>query len=289
MKIVRIIGGLGNQMFQYAFALALKEQFKDEYISIDISCFKGYSLHQGFQLNDIFNLRLPTATKKEIITLNYPLFHYRLWQIGKHFFPKLKSVYLEKSDMIFDKSALDISQSKYYDGYWQSEKYFKQFETEIKSAFKFPQLDVKNFNFINALQGKEIASIHIRRGDYLNHPLFKNLTELDYYHRGIDYLINNSKVDVFLVFSNDIGWCKENIYGLLQGKEVHFVDWNTGKDSFRDMQLMTLCHHNIVANSSFSWWGAWLNNNENKIIVAPKKWMNVEHPLDIIPSNWIRL
>ncbi|ROT07338.1 alpha-1,2-fucosyltransferase [Lepagella muris] len=288
MKIVRILGGLGNQMFQYAFALALSK-FYSEDIKIDPKAFIGYPLHDGYLLNDIFNISLEEASVKNICKVNYPIFHYKIWQISKHILPKHHKVYFEKEDMVFDKNVFELSKKCYLDGYWQSEKYFSLYKDAIYRDFTFPILDEKNAALVKEFIKSKTVSIHVRRGDYLNHPLFKDLSDLNYYKRAIEYLDSNTKTETYLIFSNDIVWCKENITNLLNGKKIIFVDWNKGKDSFRDMQLMSLCNHNVVANSSFSWWGAWLNRHEDKIVIAPRKWMNVDRELDIIPQSWIKV
>lgn len=286
-KIVRILGGLGNQMFQYAFAISLSQNLNEE-VKIDHRAFNGYPLHDGYMLDSIFKQSLKDASFKEVIKCNYPINNYKFWQICRHILPHHPKVFFEKEDMIYDKEAM-LSRKSYYDGYWQSEKYFLANEHKVRKEFEFPSLEGKNLSLMLSLNGKRTASIHVRRGDYLNHPLFKDLTDYDYYQRGIRRLNELSDVDTFLIFSNDIEWCRRNLAELLEEKEIIFVDWNTGKDSFRDMQLMSLCNHNITANSSFSWWGAWLNPHEDKIVICPKKWMNVDRNLDIMPESWIKV
>jgi hypothetical protein len=289
MRIVRILGGLGNQMFQYAFARCLQKHY-DEDVYIDSSAFNGYPLHDGYLIKSIFGEQIPQASKSNILKLNYPLFHYRIWQIGKRILPSLKSVYKEKKDMVFDAQVFDVGNSTYYDGYWQSEQYYSECQGEIRDLFKFPPLDERNKDlYENHLKNKETASIHVRRGDYLKEPLFRGLTDLEYYKNAIERLKSSRKIDTFVIFSNDIEWCKLNIVPLLSDSKFIIVDWNIGKNSYRDMQLMSLCTHNVVANSSFSWWGAWLNSNEDKIVISPKRWINKPYETDIIPQSWIRM
>lgn len=211
-----------------------------------------------------------------------------MWQIGKRLLPRLKTLIKESKDLVYEPQIFSVSTSKYYDGYWQSEKYFDNCIANIRDAFKFPKLDSINQNLIEKLNGKISVSIHIRRGDYLKDPLFRGLTDIDYYNRAIQYILNVVNVDCFVIFSNDIEWCKQNI-AQLTNLECVFVNWNKGVNSFRDMQLMSLCKHNIIANSSFSWWGAWLNNNPEKIVITPLKWINREYKTDIIPSSWIKI
>lgn len=289
MKIVRILGGLGNQMFQYAFALSLEDRYPDESVCVDRYAFNGYPLHDGYLIDKVFNQKLKFASKRDVIKLNYPFFNYRLWQVGKRILPKRSRTFMEKADMVYDPDAQNLTGSVFYDGYWQSEKYFSMIRDKLLEAFEFPTLDGRNKELIEKLGHRKCASIHVRRGDYLNNALFKGLTDKQYYVRAIDALLSQKDVDCFLIFSNDINWCRENLIDIIGEREIEFVDWNTGEDSYRDMQLMSLCHYNVIANSSFSWWGAWLNKHDDKLVFAPKKWMNVDKKLDIIPEDWIKI
>jgi hypothetical protein len=130
-------------------------------------------------------------------------------------------------------------------------------------------------------------SIHVRRGDYLNHESYKNICGLNYYCSAIRYIKTLIMDPFFIVFSDDILWCKENLNNILSDTSVIYVDWNTGKESYKDMQLISNCKHNIIANSSFSWWGAWLNTFPNKIIIAPKKWLNTNIESTPRIANWL--
>ena len=123
------------------------------------------------------------------------------------------------------------------------------------------------------------VSIHIRRGDYLVCDLLKNLLPLFYYEAAIKYILEKVESPIFFIFSNDIEWCKNN---LKINFPTYYIDWNKGKESFRDMQLMSLCKYNIIANSSFSWWSVWLNNNEEKNIIAPKRWFVDEQKNELL-------
>lgn len=289
MKIVKILGGLGNQMFQYALYLSLKEQFPHEQVKIDISCFKSYPLHNGFEINRIFAQNAPVASFKDILKVAYPYPNYRFWQVGKYILPKRKTMCIERKDFTFDTTALIRQGNCYYDGYWQHEEYFYGVKEAIWKAFSFPEMtDKRNTEIMQRLQTTNGVSLHIRRGDYINHPFFRGICDLDYYKRAICYMEKRVAPQLYCIFSNDIGWCENNLHELLSGKEVIYVDWNNGMESYADMQLMSLCQHNIIANSSFSWWGAWLNRNPRKIVVSPQKWMNIkaESP---IPKSWIKL
>lgn len=291
MKIVKILGGLGNQMFQYALFLSLRERFPDEQVLIDISCFRDYPLHNGFEIDRIFAQHPPVASWKDVWKVAYPYPNYRFWQIGKYILPKRKTMCMERKDLALDMTALTRKGNCYYDGYWQHEEYFYAVKESIWEAFSFPEMTNKQNQEITSrlqMSNSNSVSLHIRRGDYINHPLFRGICDLDYYKRAIQYMEEHIHPRLYCIFSNDIQWCKNNLYDLLSGKDVIYVDWNKETESFVDMQLMSLCHHNIIANSSFSWWGAWLNRYPQKIVVSPQKWTNTTIQ-DPIPNNWIRL
>lgn len=290
MKIVNILGGLGNQMFQYALALALREKHPEEIIRIDTSAFNGYPLHNGYELKRIFNVNIPDATLKEQMTIFYPLRNYRMWQLGRKLLPKKKTVIVELNDMRYNPEIRELKTSGYYLGYWQTEKYFSDIRSNILDAFSFPQVsDRVNRNLIMELCGKIAVSIHVRRGDYLNIGNAQGICTLHYYQNAILYMLKRVRPDVFLIFSDDIDWCRTNLSESFGEIQTIYVDWNKGKESYRDMQLMSLCNHNIIANSSFSWWGAWLNQNPEKIVIAPARWMNNGGWVDIIPNDWIKI
>lgn len=289
MKIVKILGGLGNQMFQYALYLSLKEKFPHEQIMIDTSCFKSYPLHNGFEINKIFSTKAPLASWKDILKVAYPYPNYRFWQIGKYILPKRKTMYMEQKDMKYDKSIFTIDGDCYFDGYWQHEEYFCDIRDIILKAFDFPSImDNPNKELVEKLSCTESVSLHIRRGDYVNHPLFQGICDLDYYKRAIEYMEEKVAPRLYCIFSNDIEWCEIHLRDFLFNKDVIYVNWNRESQSFIDMQLMSFCSHNIIANSSFSWWGAWLNRNSFKVVVAPQKWLNIQVK-DPIPTSWIRI
>lgn len=288
MKIVNILGGLGNQMFQYALAVALQEIYHDNVVRIDTSGFKGYPLHSGYELKRIFNVSIPEASISEQLKVYYPLRNYRMWQIGSRILPRRKSLIKENADMRFTPSILSDPRPAYYLGYWQTEKYFKNIRSFILKTFTFPpvELNSKNDEIFRIISSKNVVGIHVRRGDYVKIGNTQGICTLDYYQKALDLMRKKTDPEMFLIFSDDIKWCRENIEDLLDGIPTIYVDWNKGKNSFRDMQLMTHCKHNIIANSSFSWWGAWLNNNPFKIVITPGRWMNKGGWVDIIPDDW---
>lgn len=288
MKIVNILGGLGNQMFQYALAIALQSKHPEKIIKIDISGFKGYPLHNGYELQRIFSTALPFADIKDQISLFYPLRNYKMWQLGIKFLPKRNTVIYENEDMKYNFEIIETKKSSYYLGYWQTEKYFKNIRPRILQAFSFPEIpnNSPNSYISNLISNHNAIAIHVRRGDYVKIGNTQGICSLEYYKNAIEYIKTKTNPEIFLIFSDDIDWCKKELSQYLGNITTTYVDWNRKENSFRDMQLMSLCKHNIIANSSFSWWGAWLNQNPDKIVVAPSRWMNSGGWVDIIPEGW---
>lgn len=290
MKIVNIIGGLGNQMFEYAMFLALKNAHPEEKILCSTRSFRGYDLHNGYELKRIFNIDVDEASLMQLARLAYPFFNYKSWQVMQHWMPFRKDTMTSGTTQIpFDANEVSRKGSVYYDGYWQNEKNFKQIEGVVIDAFCFPKFnDERNIALVDKIGNSISVSCHIRRGDYLKEPEMCVCTPA-YYTRSIAEMNRLVNPNLYCVFSDDIEWCKQNIDDMIGNREIVFVDWNKRENSFRDMQLMSLCNHNIIANSSFSWWGAWLNRNKNKKVISPEKWMNTPLLNDPICDNWIRI
>lgn len=290
MKIVNILGGLGNQMFVYAMFLALKEAHPEEDVLLCRRSYKGYPLHNGYELDSIFGIEAPEASLVQLAKVAYPYYNYKTWQLMRHFFPQRKSMASGTTQIPFDYKEVTREDDTFYDGYWQNEKNFLPIREKVIDTFKFFEFtDEKNLALAEKLKGVRAASCHVRRGDYLNDPVY-GVCNSQYYVGAVTELNQTVNPDMYCIFSDDIEWCKENLVDLIgRGKEVIFVDWNKGRESYRDMQLMSLCHYNIIANSSFSWWGAWLNNYEDKVVIAPEIWMNKPLVNDPICDSWKRI
>ncbi|WP_343530707.1 alpha-1,2-fucosyltransferase [Pedobacter sp.] len=268
MKVVKILGGLGNQMFQYAFYLALANKYNN--VKIDISDFRNYELHNGLELENVFDIKLQKASRfiTELLDPSYRAWGYRKL---RRILNLKNTLVVEQNFFSFDKHILNDPKSRIYWGYWQNTQYFEHVANKIRKCFMFKKpLTGKNQQIAEIISSCESVSIHIRRGDYIGHDLLGGICDLDYYKQAISVIENRVITPNFFIFSNDIEWCEEN----LNIKDAHYISWNKNNDSYIDMQLMSLCKHNIIANSSFSWWGGWLNSNENKIIISPKKWTN---------------
>ena len=275
MKIVQIIGGIGNQMFQYAFLIGLRETFQEE-VLMDVGILKhSYPYHTGWQMDQIFNITSRVASHREIRKVYHWFFldNYQVSRVYKHYFPALKTEFQEKAADAFRPEMYEQNVDRYYIGYWQDYRYLKDFMPKIREELSFKQpLDVKNQSVFNELLSINSVSIHVRRGDYVGNYAFWGCCDLPYYRRAIEKVHSEIGKCRFLIFSNDQEWCMENILPLLVDDEYQFVDWNYGQDSYKDMQLMTACKVNIIANSSFSYWGAALNVRPDHIVIAPKEW-----------------
>jgi hypothetical protein len=278
MKIVKILGGLGNQMFQYAFFLSLKKKFPTEEIYVDLSSFKSYNLHNGLELGSVFELELPQAKVGHLLKVTYPIKNYTFSRIIRKIFPKLSTEYVEPYDHKIDVSIFTDNGNKYYDGYWQNYFYFKDVEDLVRSKFSFkqPLIGINLENFKSIRDNDKSVSIHVRRGDYLKSKYYRGICDIEYYSASIKYIIDNVNNPVFYVFSNDISWCREHFKPFIIKANFIFINNNKGAYSYIDMQLMAACRINIIANSSFSWWAAWLNPHFNKLVIAPKKWINAD-------------
>jgi hypothetical protein len=283
MRIVRCLGGLGNQMFQYALYKSLNKRFGK--VKMDLTGFNNYPLHNGFEVQNIFDLHIDIA----------PTFISRVYYTPerKWIFRKLRKIfniknmyYEETSPFNFNQELFSNEHTKYYWGYWQNPLYFADIEDEIRNDFKFKlPLDEKNQLLLIDIRKTNSVSLHIRRGDYIQDPLLGGLCNMEYYQKAIKHINESIKSPKYFIFSNDMEWCKTNF----ELPNCEFVSWNNGASSYIDMQLMSACKHNIIANSSFSWWGAWLNNNTLKIVIGPKKWTN-NTQIDtsrLFPTNWI--
>lgn len=297
MKIVNLIGGLGNQMFQYAFALTLKEKFPDEEVLIDVSHYnylfvkkiKSANLHNGYELEKVFpNANLKHATGKQLFSRTWYCPNYFFSRVVRRLLPQRKSEYIQPQQDYFDYNVNVYEKPgfSYYEGFWASVHYYIPIKEKLKHVFAHPEPEDHNMRYIQEMESVESVGIHVRRGDYLMSPEFRGLCEVEYYNKAIKEILKDGRQHVFYIFSNDIQWCKEKITPLLDGHKNIFVTENKGANSCWDMHLMRHCKELIIANSSFSWWAAFLKNQDGRV-VAPKTWMNRAARFDIWEEDWI--
>ena len=285
MIIINITGGLGNQLFQYAFGRALSIKNKCQ-LKLDISSYQNYEWHD-YSLRP-FSIRENFADKSDCELLKGEKFSF-VRKIKQNIFNNKKFYYSEK-DLRFNEKYKNLANPAYISGYWQSEKYFKQVEEIIRNEFKIVIPPSKpNQNLIKKIEKENAISLHVRRGNYANIKHVNKVhgtSPLSYYNDAIKVLIPKIPDPVFYIFSDDIEWAKKN---LIINNETVFVDFNNSTTDFEDMRLMSMCKHHIIANSSFSWWGAWLNPRMDKIVVAPKHWFaNQTDIQDLLPQGWVK-
>ena len=292
MIVVNVIGGLGNQMFQYAAGQALA-QTKGQPLLLDICSFADYRLHNGFELARVFIGPFVLAQKQDIRRM----LGWRAWSFARRVLMRRHMAWARGKSFVLEphfhywEGLFAVPEDCHLAGYWQSESYFKHIETTIRQAFVFKHpLTGKNAEVAAQIAKGNAVSLHIRRGDYAKDPkthVTHGLLPLSYYQMAVMRVTQAIGNPRFFVFSDDIDWARKN---LRLDSLCEFIDHNQGIDSYRDMQLMSLCDHHIIANSSFSWWGAWLNTRAEKIVIAPKKWFaNRLDTQDLYPQGWVKL
>ena len=292
MIITRLIGGLGNQMFQYAAGRALTWSKSVEF-RLDLRDFIGYTPHNGFELERVFNISAPIASDVDLQrVMGWRASPMALRALRRKYFSFLRgSKIAVEPGFSYWPSIVNVPDDCYLQGYWQSENYFRHYAQAIRVdfSFKIPS-DPRNRELSSTISQCNAVSLHVRRGDYAANPdtlATHGLCPPDYYHQAIRHIAERVAQPMFYVFSDDIAWAKKNIAIEFP---CHYVDHNRGIESYNDMRLMTLCRHHIIANSSFSWWGAWLNARPDKIVVAPKRWFaGGRNVLDIFPPDWVIL
>lgn len=297
MIIAKLMGGLGNQMFQYAAARRLAWRH-NAVLKLDISFLEGEqirSTHREYALKHL-NVRAEIVNKdemNEVLGFGRNPLHKTLFKLGRMIGVKTRAFnILKECHFHFDPDVLLAPDDTYMEGYWQSERYFKDIKEIIleELAVKHP-IEGKNLELAEMIGSTNSVSLHIRRGDFVTNPetsRVHGVCSLEYYLESIKEISKKVTDPYFFIFSDDLNWVKEN---LKIDYPVTYVDFNEPDNAYEDMRLMSLCRHNIIANSSFSWWGAWLNSNPDKLVFVPKKWFNQfeADASDLIPVNWIRV
>lgn len=288
MIITRITGGIGNQMFQYATAKSIAKRSNSE-LNLDLSFYLGQSLRQ-YELNRFF-IKGGIATSAECARLrgNEGLVYKVKKKLG--FKIQRPKSYIFESELYatkFQKRIFDNAGSMYLDGYWQNEKYFINIRDEILQDFTLRggiSRDARKY--LESIRACSSVSLHVRRGDYVQNPHANNMhgvCSIEYYKKAVRHIREKIGNPVFYVFSDDIDWCKENL---------DFLDCkifiNKSLDGLESLYLMQACDNNIIANSSFSWWGAWLNTKRSKCVVAPKTWFSNDkrNKCSLACEDWI--
>jgi hypothetical protein len=293
MKIVKLKGGLGNQMFQYAYAKLLQKMTKDD-VRLDYVAFEVLEGNTSVPGIEQFRITIPKATEKEvkkICMLNHThksrVLNYYIYIVKIMIESFINSkYYFEKEGGYINPDS--IIKNSYFDGFWQSWRYVEEVKNEIIKEF-VPRNELsENTKHIQEVIKKQNAVfVGVRRGDYTKNPQHYGTFGSGYYQNAMKYISEYVNNPVFYIFSNDIEWCKINLdLGMFN---VIYREPNQQISDFEELMIMASCKHAIIANSTFHWWGAALINNTDKIICCPTKWWHDDKPTDIIPDNWIRI
>lgn len=285
MIIVSINGGLGNQLFQYAFGKHL-EHLHGEEVLFDLSAFDNPE-HRPFALHH-FSVTIKEASQNElpfIFRKNFKNFRLISKLLDKTLYP---CRLITQKQFNFDAYYLEKIKNAHYWGSWQSEQYFSGVKGTIKNNFTFKKSDFSALekNIYQQINSSNAICLHVRRGDYVGSKLHC-VCDISYYQQAIKLIAEKIENPHFFIFSDDILWCKNNASSI--GWQHEFI--NTG-EAWRDFRLMSYCKHFIIANSSFSWWAAYLGKHEEKIVISPSKWFTKDYKYDITnlkPSNWISI
>lgn len=283
MITVSLQGGLGNQMFQYALGrhLALKNQTS---LILELSFF-GLQQGNGMALR---HFELPVFNISGRLQDSRSSLLRRGWRKIRVQCGNLRRV--RESSFAFAPEMLKLGPRTWLEGFWQSEAYFGEISPVIREDFSFKsEMSGANAEAAIQIRRDNSVSVHIRRGDYLcTSATYADLCQSGYYQKAIDLIAGTVERPVFYIFSDDMPWVKAH---LPLPADAVYLHHNRGPDSYLDIQLMSLCKHHIIANSSFSWWGAWLNPSADKIVIGPARWFN--DPLlasgDLLPEKWLKI
>lgn len=290
MIIVKLMGGMGNQMFQYAFGRSISLK-KGVTLKLDLDFLLDRTPKKKFVFRD-YDLTIFNCKPQILIEKDKKSF-FGSFLMGNKYFNKLLPVknrkFYTESHFEYDTNVLKLNEDIYLEGYWQSYKYFSEFESTIRKDFSFKHKFNEEEDLINQkILSTNSVCINVRRADFLNNS-FHGVCNEEYFYKGLNYINNSeSELNVF-VFSDDIEWCKNNLNFEFP---TNFIDHEYAGEKFQSyLQLMTNCKHFIIPNSSFGWWAAWLANFSKKIVVAPKKWFSDSNinTKDLIPDDWIRI
>lgn len=290
MIVTRLMGGLGNQMFQFAAGLALAKRHELN-LKVDDSFLKADAAGQYTQRNyelAVFKGAVSFASGPELAHFQEHAGNGLIAKIKQLLGRPVPQIFREKSSR-YDPDLRFCGDDTLLIGFWQSEKYFRHISTDIREAFTFKDEFKKEAQSIESgMSGLNCVSVHIRRGDYVknkNAGDFHGSCSLSYYTTAMKLMSEKFANVHFFIFSDDLEWCRENINST---SPMTFVNL---KNAASEMYLMTRCSHYIIANSSFSWWGAWLNPSPSKLVIAPQPWFQEASAQteDIYCENWIRI
>ena len=293
MIIVKLMGGLGNQMFQYAAGRRLALLHQTE-LKLDLNWFARISpviTSRKYELG-AYPIQATVASAEDMRTIMPTKLPAILSRLIVQLLPRRMHRYVVERQYRFDPDILSLPDDVYLDGYWQCPNYFADIADTIRDEFTLrTEPGPKNHQLAEEIMRTESVSIHIRRGDYVSHPTHRRLyasCSREYYQSAAEMIAGRVRQPNYFIFSDDPDWVRKNVTSI---NPVRFVDHNGPDRACEDMRLMSCCKHHIIANSSFSWWGAWLSHNTDKIVIAPANWFRDEKlsTRDLIPRQWIQL
>jgi len=303
MITIRLLGGLGNQLFQYAAGRSLSID-KDDHLVLDVSFYDYphfWTTRRECRLKH-FNITCKTTHHTSLSTSFMSVVGQSAWKIPKmvhftseHIFQKIpcpihNAHYVHETILSTQPNIFDLTGNLYLDGNWQAEKYFDKHADVIKNDLQMviaPSPENKKWD--DFISHNNCICLHVRRGDYVTNSFAKQhvgTCSLDYYNRAIEYIADRVDDPVFIIFSDDIPWARDNIPISFP---AYYMTHNNIDTDYEDLRLMSRCKYFITANSSFSWWGAWLGGYKDKIVVCPKRWYNDGTNNDIIPERWVKI
>jgi hypothetical protein len=284
-------------MFQYAAARCLSLRHNTE-LKLDLSWLNATPPSSTLRRYELcqFTISAGIASNQEISDLVGCLNPVRKNRFMQLFFkrnsPEKSTRVIQENQFHFSPDILYASNNVYLDGYWQSEKYFIEIADTIRQEFVLKlKPDEQNALLVEAIDKVNAVSVHVRRGDYVSNSLVSAIhgtCSSEYFNTAMRLIVQQIHDPHFFVFSDDIQWCQSNIN---TSYPLTFVDYNGPDNAHEDLRLMSLCRHHVIANSSFSWWGAWLSTGPDKLVIAPDRWFNDPsiNTGDLIPSDWQRL
>ncbi|HEY4494538.1 MAG TPA: alpha-1,2-fucosyltransferase [Candidatus Paceibacterota bacterium] len=303
--IVRIQGGTGNQLFQYAFGrgtasflskkLGKSVELLIDKTTLDDARWDPHKIHRKYSLG-LFHTKITFAKDSDFFGFVWIRKHYKIFDRFYNFL-RLKRFFLPfyypEQTFTFDKNVFERTKNTYFDGDWTTGKYFEHIADEIRNEIRpINPLSEPHQKILEEIRKTNAVSLHVRRGDYTTDPLaitYHGVCSPEYYKKAIAYIEEHVPSPHFFIFSDDYEWSKENFKFI--NHPVTCVKGSEGKD-YEDMELVRECKHNIIANSTFGWWGAWLNPKKDKIMIGPKKWF-ANAPKgdtkDLLTDEWIKL
>ena len=287
-------GGLGNQMFQYAFGKQLAAQSGTN-LKLDLNPLLDRKPRANFVFRNydlsIFNLEVDIASEEDVSNIiGENAFYRQILRLSNKILPLKYQKYYSEPYFHYNQEVVKLSGNVYTEGYWQSYKYFQDVEADLRKDFTFKSGILKQSeNLLARIVNAKSVCLNVRRTDFVSHSLHGTIG-VSYYQNAISFL--ESKIghnfEIF-IFSDDIEWCKSNLHFK---QPVEFVSHEHKGEKFGNyLSLMIACSHFVIPNSSFAWWAAFLNNNDNKIVIAPKKWFNGvrKNTKDLLPKDWIQI